>query len=93
MRVLLREGQWEALAGWLDVEDGVLEGIWVHCGTRGSVSAACYRRRLVEHYCHKTAKTSRQVANDMAKALEEHMDNKRQAGELRRLVFGELTTV
>lgn len=85
MQVLLKESRWETLAGWLGVEDGVLEGIWAHCGTQGSVSATCYRKELVKRYCEKMAQTCRQVASDMAKKLEEHMNNKRLAKELRQL--------
>lgn len=85
MQALLGESQWETLAGFLGVGDGVLEGIWTHCGTRGSVSATCYRRQLVRHYCDKKAQACKQIASDMASILEHKMNNNRLAKELRQL--------
>lgn len=85
LQALLSESHWETLAGFLGVEDGVLEGIWAHCGTQGSVSATCYRRQLVRHYCDKKAQDCQQIAIDMANVLEHHMGNKRLAKRLRQL--------
>ena len=85
VQALLGESHWETLAGFLGVGDGVLEGIWAHCGTRGSVSATCYRRQLVRHYCDRMAQTCRQIASDMANILEDNMGNKKLAKNLRQV--------
>ena len=85
VKLLLRESRWESLAGWLDMDDALV-AINQHCGTQGSAAATCSRSKLVEEYCQKTAKSSVQVATDIATALE-RVGNKRLADELRQL-FG-----
>ena len=75
---------WEQLAGWLDVSPGEIREV---CN-RESDWARCYRRRLVEIYCDRTAKPPQQVTEDMAKIFEDRIKNKRVADKLRLLTFG-----
>ena len=52
--------------------------------------ATCCRMELVQHYCDKTARSLRQVADDMADVLENCMSKKTQADKLRQLMFSKL---
>ena len=86
VQALLGESHWKALGDLLDVGSGLMEKIWLHCGTGGSVSETCYRSQLVRYYCNiRMARTCRQIASDMAKILEHNMGNKKLATELRQL--------
>ena len=78
---------WDVLAGWLSV---YTDGIRTDCNIQSGKPAQCYRRRLVEIYCEHTAKSPQQVAKDMARILENKMENKKVARKLRQLTFGEL---
>ena len=75
---------WKVLAGWLDVGT---DGIEENCLKQGGDLATCYRRSLVKRYCEKTDHSPRQVADDMANVLENHMRMKKQANKLRQLTF------
>ena len=83
--VLKFVSDWEKLAGWLNVDNGVVVEIGTYCRTQGSISAACHMMNLIKHYCEKTARSPRQVADDMADVLETRMDIKLQADKLRKL--------
>ena len=79
-------GDWEALAGWLGVSTG---GIKTYCNVMSDDLALCYRIRLVGLYCDRSAKSPQQVAEDVARILENKMKNKKVASQLRLLTFGE----
>ena len=84
----LMEGvDWEGLAGWLNLKT---EEIRTYCNTASNNPAHCYRRKLVQLYCDRTAKSPQQVAEDMARVLEDKMENRIVAKKLRQLDFGEL---
>ena len=80
---------WETLSLWLDVESGVWSWIKDDCLRQKNV-ATCCRMELVQHYCDKTARSLRQVADDMADVLENCMSKKTQADKLRQFMFSKL---
>ena len=79
---------WAGLARWLCINPN---NIITHCNIiESNVLTSCYRRKLVEIYRDRTAKSPQQVAENMARVLEDEMENKEVASELRELSFGEL---
>ena len=88
VRVLKEVTEWEILSLLLDVESRVRNWIKDDCLRQKNV-ATCYRMELVQHYCDKTDRSLRQVANDMADVLD-RMDMKKQADKLRLLTFSKL---
>ena len=80
---------WEKLAGWLDLGQGVINKIKTNC-RRESDGFACYRRKLVRAYCDETSKNSVEVARYIADILEMEMASKSQADRLRSILFGKL---
>ena len=80
----------EDLTGSLGVS---IVGIRKYCAM-DIKQAQCYRRRLVQLYCDRTAKSPQQVAEDMATVLEdemEMMENRNKIVEkLRQITFGKL---
>ena len=89
VRVLKEVTEWEILSLLLDVESRVRNWIKDDC-LRQKYVATCHRMELVQHYCDKTDRSLRQVANDMADVLENRMRMKKQAGKLRKLMFSKL---
>ena len=75
---------WNGLAGWLGID---AKKITEDCKNE---PVQCYRRTLVRIYCDRTAKSPQQVAEDMARVLEDEMENRIVAKKLRQLIFGEL---
>ena len=86
--VLMEVAGWEELAGWLNMNDGIVS-INSYCK---SEPAHCCRRKLVQLYCERTAKSPYQVAEDFARALEDGMKNKKVANKLRKLQYCEFST-
>ena len=75
---------WETLAGWLNVEQGKVEGIKTKCG---GYLAECYRRNLVLTLCDKTRGTVHDVSREIITALEK-MNMIQQADNIRQLDIG-----
>ena len=84
--VLSGVDNWEVLAGWLNIANGLIQA---ECQPKmNGVKHECYRSSLVRRYCQKSG-SREEVVENMAQVLEEKMDNKWKAQELRRLRFGE----
>ena len=82
---------WETLSECLDVGRGVINMIREKCYTQHHGDLAlCFRMKLVEYYCEKTARTPRRVADDIADVLDKCMSMKKQADKLRHLKLGKL---
>ena len=77
---------WEELAGWLDLDD---DAIQAKCQPKlNGVKHKCYRSTLVRQYCEKWG-SREEVVEKIAQVLEEKMNNKLKAQQLRKLTFGE----
>ena len=84
--VLSGVDNWEGLAGWLDIES---DPILTKCRSKSNgAKHECYRSSLVRRYCQKSGSREETVDN-IAQVLEEKMNNKWKAQELRKLRFGE----
>lgn len=87
--VLASVRNWEALAGWLDVKQGKIDGIESNCKGKGGDVAECYRSTLVRTFCESLKSgTVKDVVEKIAQALEK-MGNNLQAGKIRKLDLGE----
>ena len=85
--VLLDVKDWKGLANWLNVRSNDIERNCVLDGTQ----ASCYRRTVVcRYYNSKGTDKWSEIAESIAEVLETKMDHKRQAQQLRSLVFGKL---
>ena len=88
--VLSDVNDWVGLAGSLDLANSRIETECAH--ESSGARHECYRRSLVRRYCDKWPSGSpEEVAEQIAQVLEERMDHKRQAQQLRKLRFGECT--
>ena len=88
VNVLKEVNNWETLSGWLDEDTNIIKAT---CFTEHHGDLAlCFRMSLVRRYCDTTARTPRQVADDMADVLENRMRMKKQADKLRHLELGKL---
>ena len=74
---------WEKLAGLLNIDS---DKVQEDC----KMEPSCYRRKLVKKYHDQTDKSPQQVAEDVARVLEDEMENKKVSNKLRKLSFGEL---
>ena len=79
---------WERLAGWLELPNGPIQ---VECQSKpNGAKHNCYRSSLVRRFCVKFPSGSpKEVAERIAQVLEERMDHKWQAQQLRELRFSE----
>ena len=77
---------WEGLARWLDLERGPIQA---KCLPKlNGAKHECYRRTLVQQYCEKCG-SREEVVEKIAQVLEEKMNNKLKAQQLRKLSCGE----
>lgn len=73
---------WDTLAGWLRISDATI----VDACTSSSTVSQCYRRKLVETYCHMLSSgDARKVVSDIADVLESEMEMWKLAERLRVL--------
>lgn len=79
--------EWETLAGWLDVEQGKIDGIESNCRGGGSDPAQCFRNKLVRTFCESKSGSIQDVIEEIAKALE-RMNKNLQASKIRKLDVG-----
>ena len=78
---------WKILAGWLDIQQGSVDGIEAKCLRDGGDLAKCYRSNLVRTFCVSEGVTAEVARKEIAQALEE-MGNKLQASNVRQLELG-----
>lgn len=79
---------WEALAGWLDVKQGKIDGIDSNCKVKGGNVAECCRSMLVRTFCESLKSgTVKDVVENIAEALEK-MGKNLQASKIRKLDLG-----
>ena len=84
--VLSGVDNWEGLAGWLDIAS---DPILTKCQSKlNGAKHECYRSSLVRRYCQISG-SREEVVENIAQVLEEKMNNKWKAQELRKLTFGE----
>lgn len=94
--VLADVKNWEQLAGWLNMDNLLVEGIKTECGVKYTSDverAECYRSELVQYFCDQQEfKNPSKVAEDIIAQLE-LMDMRHQAEQLRQLDFGKVVHV
>ena len=89
-QVIEEEEDWDGLARWLGIVTVDTNKIRTYCiFMEINVLTLCCRKKLVEIYCYQTDKSPQQVAEDMARVLEDKMENRAVARKLRELTFGE----
>ena len=83
--MLLEVDDWAGLASELDIKTGDQNSIQSNCKAGSGLDVAkCFRRRLVQMYCDSTGLDGKEVAENIAQALE-MMHHKLQANEIRKL--------
>ena len=78
---------WKTLAGWLDIQQGKVDGIEAKCLRDGGELAECNRINLVRTFCVSEGVTAEVAREKIAQALEE-MGKNLQASKIRRLELG-----
>ena len=78
---------WNILAGWLDIQQGKVDGIQAQCLRDGGELAQCYRINLVRTFCESEDVTAEVTREKIAKALVD-MGQNNKAGNIRRLELG-----
>ena len=78
---------WKTLAGWLDVQQGKVDGIQAKCLRDGGELAECYRINLVRTFCESEGVTAEVAGEKIANALQK-MGKNLQASNIRQLELG-----
>ena len=78
---------WKTLAGWLDIQQGKVDGIEARCLRDGGEVAECFRINLVRTFCVSEGVTAEMAREKIAQALKE-MGKNLQASKIRQLELG-----